>query len=718
MSEFLLEIGCEEIPARMLPEGIAALREGLTTALYNAGLTHGRIDSHGTPRRLMVSVEDLAPQQPDCIEERRGPAVEKAFDAAGQPTKAALGFARSCGLSMAQLSQEMTPKGSYLVARIPRPGRSAREILIDSIPGLIQNLPWPKTMRWGTGSFRFVRPIHGLVALLDGEILVVDLEGIQSGDQVAGHRFLAPGYQRVTGLYHYMDLLATAKVILDLQAREHVIRTGAERLAAQVGGRPLIDPGLLTENACLTEWPVPLRGTYDAKYLDIPHEVLTTSMQHHQKYFPVVDANNTLLPCFILVANMEVPDPEVLIRGNQRVLRARLEDAAFYWKVDRETPLADRRDSLKQVVFQAKLGTLWQKSLRLETLASQLAAQVAPATLPNVQTAAQLAKCDLITGMVGEFPELQGIMGGYYARAASLDPEIATAIADHYRPQGAADSLPGTMAGRLLAIADKLDTLVGCFGISLVPSGTKDPFALRRAALGIIRIILEGAGATHGHNSASQGIRINLRPWIQIACTGYNTHGEKLALDPVTITQELLAFFMGRLRAHLKAEGIDHDLIDAVTALDLDDLFDIVQRVQALKTFKERPSYTALVAANKRIVNILRQCDPQSTHAVLANDTGSVTLGNSAEQGLREAVENLESVVATHATQGDYHAALDVLAGLREPVDRFFDDILVMDPNPAVRQQRVNLLAKVRNMFNQVADVSHLILPEIRHNNA
>ncbi|MBF0321350.1 MAG: glycine--tRNA ligase subunit beta, partial [Magnetococcales bacterium] len=353
MSELLLEVGCEEIPARMLPDAINGLGERLAAALHQAGLTHGRIDCHGTPRRLMAGVEELAFQQPDCIEDRRGPAVEKAFDSAGKPTKAALGFARSCGLAMQQLARESTPKGEYLVARISQPGRPAREILVDLIPNLIGNLPWPKTMRWGAGQFRFVRPIHNLVVLLDGELLDVNLAGIQAGDQVSGHRFMAPGYYRVTGLYQYMDLLATVRVILSQKSREDVIRAGATRLAEQVGGRPLIAPSLLAENACLTEWPVPMRGEFDVKYLDIPPEVLTTSMQHHQKYFPVVDAANKLLPYFILVANMEVPDPSVLIQGNQRVLRARLEDAAFYWKVDRETPLERRRDGLRQVVFQA-----------------------------------------------------------------------------------------------------------------------------------------------------------------------------------------------------------------------------------------------------------------------------------------------------------------------------------------------------------------------------
>ncbi|MBF0152938.1 MAG: glycine--tRNA ligase subunit beta [Magnetococcales bacterium] len=712
MSEFLLEIGCEEIPARMLPDGIAALGEGLVAALHNADLTHGRIDAHGTPRRLMVSVEELAFRQPDCLEERRGPAIDKAFDASGQATKAALGFARSCGLSMEQLSRETTPKGVYLMARIARPGRSAQEILTGLIPGLIQSLPWPKTMRWGAGTSRFVRPIHSLVALLDGEILDINLEGIQAGDQTAGHRFLAPGYHRVTGLYQYMDILATAKVILDQKAREQAIRSGATRLATQVGGHPVIDPTLLAENACLTEWPVPMRGEFAARYLDIPPEVLTTSMQHHQKYFPVVDAHNKLLPFFILVANMEVPDPAVLIQGNQRVLRARLEDAAFYWKTDRETPLAARREGLRQVVFQARLGTVWQKSLRMESLAGQLAQALAPTALSSVQTAAQLAKCDLLTGMVGEFPELQGVMGGHYARVAGLDAAVADAIADHYKPQGAADSLPRNMPGRLLAIADKLDTLVGCFGIGLVPTGTKDPFALRRAALGIIRIILEGDDAVLNPGREQHRIRLDLRQWIQTACDGYAAHGEKLAQDPATITRELLAFFMGRLRSYLKSEGIDHDLIDAIEALELDDLSDIVRRVRALREFKKLPSYPALVAANKRIVNILRQPEAQPVETALASDAQGVILENPAEQGLQEAIKKLDTVVTTQAAREEYQAALDSLASLRDVIDRFFDDILVMDPDPMIRRRRVALLARVRDMFTRVADVSRLVLPE------
>ncbi|MBF0424210.1 MAG: glycine--tRNA ligase subunit beta [Magnetococcales bacterium] len=711
MSEFLLEIGCEEIPARMLPEGVAALREALTAALHNADLTHGRIDAHGTPRRLMISVEDLASRQPECIEERRGPAVDKAFDPSGQATKAALGFARSCGLAMEQLSRESTAKGTYLVARMARPGRLAREILADIIPGIIQGLPWPKTMRWGSGDFRFVRPIHTLVALLDGEVLDIAVGGVQAGDQTTGHRFLAPGYHRVTGVYQYVDLLAVTKVILDQQARAEIIRAGAERLAAQVNGVPLIDPELLAENACLTEWPVPLRGAFDAQYLEIPPEVLTTSMQRHQKYFPVVDGDGKLLPYFVLVANMEVPDPSVLIRGNQRVLRARLEDAAFYWKLDRETPLANRREGLRQVVFQARLGTLWQKSRRLEELAARIATAVAPDAVSDVQTAAELAKCDLISGMVGQFPELQGVMGGYYARAEGLGSGIAIAIADHYKPQGAADSLPDNTPGKILAIADKLDTLVGCFGIGLVPSGTKDPFALRRAALGIIRILLESDAGGKGSGQGSPWARLPLRPWIAAACAGYETHGEKLDQDPAAIARELLAFFLGRLRAHLKAEGIEHDAIDAVAALDLDDLFDIVRRVRALETFKGFPAYTALVAANKRIANILRQTDPETIEAALASASGGDILGHPAEQGLRQAIETLETAASGLVDNGDYTAALDALAGLHGVIDRFFADILVMDPDMETRRRRIGLLARVRNMFTRVADVSRLVLP-------
>ncbi|MBF0623579.1 MAG: glycine--tRNA ligase subunit beta [Magnetococcales bacterium] len=702
MSEFLLEIGCEEIPARMLPGAIGYVKERLETGLREAGLTFDRVETHGTPRRLMAGVTGLAAAQPDRVEERRGPSLDKGFDADGNPTKAVLGFARSCGIDVGDLVRVETPKGIWLMGRIRQPGRPTADILPEILAALIREIPWPKTMRWGDGETRFVRPLHRVTALLDGQVVPLHLEHLTAGDEIDGHRFMAPGPHRVTGIAQYRETLLKARVMLEVAERERVIRAGAEALAAAAGGRAVIDDGLLSENACLNEWPVPLLGRFEERFLEIPPEVLTTSMKSHQKYFPVVDGQGAMLPCFILVANMVVPDPDVIVRGNQRVLRARLEDAAFYWREDRQMPLGARLDGLKNVVFQARLGSLWQKSMRLSRLAGNLAAAVNPELVVTLATAGCLSKCDLVTGMVGQFPELQGIMGGYYAQAAGLDAEVAGTIAGHYRPQGAADSLPDGRAAALLAIVDRLDTLTGCFGIGLVPTGAKDPFALRRAALGVIRMVTEG-----------EGIALPLRRWIATAHAGYDQHGERLDQDVTAVVESLLGFFYGRLKSHLKAEGLDYDLIDAVQALGLDDLHDAMRRVRALAHFKGLPEYEALVAANKRIANILQQAY-QGVVPAREVETGPAVLRESAEQALFAAIPPLERQVAEHCAAGAYSAALETLAGLRENIDRFFEQVLVMDSDHAVRDNRLALLARVRNVFARVADVSCLVLPENR----
>ncbi|MBF0184367.1 MAG: glycine--tRNA ligase subunit beta [Magnetococcales bacterium] len=696
-SNFFWEIGCEEIPAKLLPGAIEALQSLLESRLQEAGLWRaGRttVECQGTPRRLLAWVSGLSARQADRLEERKGPALNRAFAADGSPSAAAEGFARSCGVSMADLQREVTAKGEYLVYRLQVAGERAAALLPRLMAEILAIFPWKKSMRWGSGAMRFVRPLRWMVTLLDGQLLpFVSENGLHSGLESQGHRFMSQGGLRPQDMASARQLLRQAGVILDLAEREALIRQGAEQLAAQAGGEAIIAPALLTENACLTEWPVPLLGRFDPIYLAIPPEVLITSMQHHQKYFPVRAADGRLLPCFIAVANLTVPDPSVLVRGFERVLRARLEDAAFYWREDRKERLADRLNGLRQVVFQARLGTLYQKVMRMSRLAERMAGWLAaPPAIARIEQAALLSKCDLISGMVGEFPELQGIMGSHYLLQEGGDSEVALAIRHHYRPQGVADALPESLLGTLIAMADKWDTLVGCFAVGLAPTGNKDPFALRRAALGIIRMLL------------ASGLHLPLR---EVVRTAHGLYESGVLDEGVEETvRSVQQFFYGRLNPYLKGEGLDGDLLEAVEVLDSDDLLDMVLRVRALALFKGLPSYRSLVAANKRIANILSK----STESAVELSEEALRLP--AEQALYQAMHALEADVEALVAGRRYAEALQQLAGLREVIDGFFNDVLVMDEDVTVRRNRLALLARVRAAFRLVADVSCLVLPD------
>lgn len=699
MSALLFEIGCEEIPARMLPEAIASLRELLTQALDGAGLGYGTVETHGTPKRLVAMVEGLDQRQRDSREQRRGPAADKAFTPDGQPTPATLGFARSCGAEVKELERLETPKGSYLAYTVCKAGQPAAQVLPALLGEVMKKLPWPKAMRWGVAEGPFVRPVHALTALLDGAVLTgTIMEGYVNGDQVQGHRFMGRGPHTVRDAATYRQVLADHKVVLALDERMTIIRQGVDRLAADAGGRAILDEGLLSENACLVEWPAPLLGQFDEKFLEIPKEVLVTSMKNHQKYFPVEGSDGRLLPNFVVISNMETRDQGVLVQGFQRVLRARLEDAAFYWQEDRKHPLERRLESLDGVVFQAKLGTVGAKVQRLVALAQRLA-PVTGAEAEVCAQAARLSKCDLITGMVGEFPELQGVMGAYYALHDGVTQVVATAIREHYLPQGAADALPVTPAGTALALADKLDTLTGCFGINLVPTGAKDPFALRRAALGVIRMTLAG------------DLRLSLREALGAAYDGY-AHG-RLTRSRAETVEALLTFFYGRLQSHLKADGFDYDLIEAVQALGLDDLTDGVARVKALAEFRQTTgrdgAYASLVAANKRMANLLEKSAAESARPERVD---GALLKEEAERNLAAALDRSMSEVARLVERGEHGAALARLATLREPIDAFFDQVMVMVEDVGLRGNRLALLAGVREGFRLVADITRLVLPE------
>ncbi len=696
MTEFLWEIGCEEIPAGMLAGGIGFLAEAMERHLREAGLylaATTRIESEGTPRRLMVSVTGMGDRQADRVEEMRGPPVDRAFDAMGRPTKAAEGFARSCGVSVDQLQRLETAKGTYLCHTIQQPGQETAQLLPGIMTRILEEFPWPKTQRWGAGRMRFVRPVGWMVAVLNGATLpFVTVDGLAAGRQTQGHRFMARGPFEVSGIADYRKAMIAGRVVLEMARRRQIIEEGVHRLAAGEGGQALVSAELLLENANLTEWPQPLLGRFDPTYLAIPPEVLTTSMKNHQKYFPITDAKGALFPCFVAISNSEVTDTTLVVRGYERVLRARLEDAAFYWAEDRKQPLENRLDLLKKVVFQARLGSLYDKTERIERLALRLAQGAGHRVDPNhVRLAARLCKCDLVTGMVGQFPELQGIMGGYYAQHSGADPVVVRAIREHYRPQGAADGLPENLEGRLVSMADKLDTLVGCFGIGLVPTGAKDPFALRRAALGVIRILLDDGG-----------VRFRLLGVLESAWDAFAPG--VLELSRRQTVDNLMAFIYGRLQNHLKTHGFEHDLIDSVQVLGLDDLLDVRQRVGALDQFKKLPSYGALVAANKRIANILQKATEDWQHHPL----DVAAFADATEKVLFEQVETTAQVVGAAVARGSYGVALDHLARLRPAIDAFFEQVLVMDPDPFKRLNRLALLSRVRGVFQNVADVSRL----------
>ncbi|MBF0341658.1 MAG: glycine--tRNA ligase subunit beta [Magnetococcales bacterium] len=697
MSALLWEVGCEEIPSRMLGEAIRHFGTEMMRVLTEAGLSgpQTRLEwCHGTPRRLALSVIGIASCQEDRVETRRGPALERAYDGEGRPTRATEGFAQSCQTTVAALDRLETPKGIYLACTLRTPGSPAREILPGLMAELLVTFPWPKAMRWGSGQTRFVRPIRWMVALLDGEVLPVRAsESVSGGHLTRGHRFMEPGNFPVQDAAGYTATLAGKRVMLSMEDRAEVIRAGVTRLAAAEGGEALVDEGLVQENAGLTEWPIPMVGRFADSYLEIPAEVLATSMKYHQKYFPVRGADGGLKPCFVAVANLEAPDPAVLVRGYERVLKARLEDAAFYWREDRRTPLPERLPALDKVVFQAKLGTVGAKARRIGLLARAIATHLDPSLAELAERAALLAKCDLVTGMVGEFPELQGVMGGYYARHAGEDPRVARAIQEHYRPQGAGDDLPVTPLGRLVSLADKLDTLVGCFGIGLTPTGTKDPFGLRRAALGVIRMLLDG-----------DGLALALRPLLQQAHAGYAPG--VLERDASVVTEAVLEFIHGRLEVHLRRE-FTHDLIDAVQALRLDDLTDVAARVRALEAFKSRDAFAALVAANKRIANIL----DKAPAGEIGGGVDGAALQAPAERALQAELLRVEGETLPLLQGRQYGAALESLAGLRGPIDRFFDDLLVMDPDSGIRRNRLALLGAIRGGFIRVADFSRLALP-------
>ena len=684
--DLLVEIGTEELPPKALRRMRDALRTSLDTLLTENHLLHGDSHAYATPRRLAVLVKDVPVAQPDRDITKRGPALQAAFDADGNPTKPAEGFARSCGVAVADLEQLETDKGSWLVFNSTTTGKAATEIIPGLLAKALKALPMPKRMRWGNSDIEFVRPVHWVVLLFGSEPIKTQVLGMDSGRYTRGHRFHHPENIAITAPDAYAETLReTGNVIADLKERRASIKLQVTAAGEALGGHAHIDPALLDEVTALVEWPVAIAGSFAGRFLEIPAEALISSMQDHQKYFPVMDDAGKLLPHFITVANIASKDPEQIRAGNERVIRPRLEDAVFFWNQDRKQSLQSRAPQLDSMTFQKRLGSLGDKQQRIGAIAAAIAAALG-IDVSLVQRAAALCKCDLVTSMVFEFPDLQGIMGRYYAAHDGEDDTVAQALDEQYQPRFAGDELPSSGPGQALAIAERLDTLTGIFAIGQTPTGDKDPFGLRRSALGILRILIE------------RQLDLDLRALLDTAAQQFPADVQATA-----ITQELFAFMMERLRAYYLDAGYDSHMFAAVLARQPARPLDFDQRMRAVKAFRELSEADSLAAANKRIRNILRKADgdiPDSCQPVL--------LQESAEQALAAAIEDLETTVRPLLEQRAYTDALCKLAALQAPVDAFFDEVMVMAEDTRLRDNRLALLNSLSELFLQVADISLL----------
>ncbi len=695
MAELLLELLSEEIPARMQARGAAELARLVGAQLAAAGLSFDPPTAYATPRRLALVVAGLPDRQPDMREEKRGPRIDA-------PQEALRGFLRANGVTLQACEQRKTGKGTFWFAVLERAGRPTAEVLPERLAAAVAALAWPKSMRWGIGRARWVRPLVRGLCVFDGAPLAFDLPGgAPVGALTTGHRFLDPGPIAVTGFAGYRDALRAAHVVLDPAERRRIITEGAAALAAAEELSVGEDARLLDEVAGLVEWPVPLMGRIDAAFMDVPEAVLTTVMRTHQKYFCVRASDGALAPRFVVVANTEAPDGGArIVAGNERVLRARLSDAKFFWDQDRKTPLASRIDALRAMVFHARLGSLAHKTDRIEVLAGEMAAFVPRADTALARRAARLAKADLTTAMVGEFPDLQGVMGGHYARHDGWDEAVALAVAEHYAPQGPGDACPQAPLSVAVALADKMDTLVGFFALGERPTGSGDPYALRRAALGVIRLVIDN------------GIRLSLRTVIGKACRGYEEsvrdfQAGRDGCEPTTLQAELLGFFADRLKVHLRTRGVRHDLIAAVFGPgEEDDLVRLLARVAALERFLRSADGANLLNAHKRARNIVTI--EARKDGAFTGPADAALLTAPEETVLHRALVAARAKAAPLLAAERFDDAMTVLAGLRGPVDAFFERVTVNARDAGLRANRLRLLGEISQTMGRLADFSQI----------
>ncbi|OAF02650.1 glycine--tRNA ligase subunit beta [Bradyrhizobium centrolobii] len=702
MPDLLLELFSEEIPARMQAKAADDLRRMVTDKLVAEGLVYEGAKAFATPRRLALTVHGIPVRQPDLKEERRGPRV-------GGPEPAIQGFLKATGLaSLSDAKIQSDKKGDFYIALIEKPGRAAIDVLAEILPVIIRTFPWPKSMRWGArsakpGSLNWVRPLHAITATFgleteEPDIVKFSVDGIETGNTTYGHRFLAPAAIQVRRFEDYEAKLLNAKVVLDPERRKDAILTDAKQLAFAQGFELVEDQNLLDEVAGLVEWPVVLMGSFDQEFLATPAEVIRATIRNNQKCFVVSDPKTgKLANKFILVANIEATDGgKTIIAGNERVIRARLSDAKFFYETDLKTKLEDRLPKFEQIVFHEKLGTQAERIKRIERLAAEIAPLVG-ADVEKAKRAAKLAKADLLTEVVGEFPEVQGLMGKYYALAQGEDPSVAAACEEHYKPQGPADRVPTDPVSVAVALADKIDTLVGFWAIDEKPTGSKDPYALRRAALGVIRLIAEN------------NIRLNLLKVIpKFVVTLLEGDAVKSAESPIAIAPSLLVFFADRLKVQLREQGARHDLVDAVFALgDQDDLLMIVRRVEALGKFLDTDDGKNLLAGTKRASNILAIEEKKDKRTFDgAPEPALYSLGE--EKVLAKAIDEVKAEASAAVAKEDFAAAMSAMAKLRPPVDAFFDKVRVNDDDPKVRENRLKLLNEIRSATRAVADFSKI----------
>jgi glycyl-tRNA synthetase beta chain len=684
--ELLLEIGTEELPAAFLPKALSDIREIAERKFKENNIPRGKITVMGTPRRLFLAAADVAEKQTDQITEKLGPARRVCFDEARNPTAAALGFARGQGIDVSELETTATSKGEYVCVRKKISGEPTESILPSMLTSIISEIPFRKSMRWADFDFRFARPIRWILAVYDGNIIPFNIGGVQSGNLSCGHRFMSPAAFSPTTRDEYISDLRKNFVIVDPQERKESILSEIKKAAENVGGHVFNSEELLQTVVFLTEYPTVVCGSFDKNYLKLPKEILTTTMISHQKYFPVTDESGSLLPFFIAVNNTLARDPLVVKRGNERVIRARLSDANFFYETDKKIPLHQRVNDLKKIVFHTLLGTSYEKVLRLQELCSWIADAIDPALKMNVERAALLAKADLTTLMVGEFAELQGIIGREYALLAGEDPVVAKAIYEHYLPIAAGGDLPETNEGAIVSIADKLDSICGFFGAGLIPTGTADPYALRRQALGIINIILSKRYSLSLGEMIAKSLSI-LTPFLK--------NGKDETKSSV------LEFFKGRFQNMLLVELHPYDVIDAVLSTGIDDIVSTYEKIAAMEAFKSRNDYQQLALTFKRVENITRGYEEGAVHPEI--------FCTSEEKNLHENFLTVKKNVLMFISKANFEQALIELARLQKPVDTFFETVLVMAEEDDLRFNRLSLLKGISVLFHKLADFSKIV---------
>ena len=685
-NDLLIELGTEELPPKALKKLSDAFTAGIVDGLKKAGFAIDEVESFAAPRRLAVLIKDVDASQPDREIERKGPALKAAYDADGNPTKAVMGFARSCGAEVSDLQQQETDKGIWLVFKATEKGKVLSALIEDIINQSLSRLPIPKRMRWGDNDAEFVRPVHWLVLMHGDAVIDAEIMGVKSSAKSVGHRFHFPEQIKLNDAAEYQDkLLSPGYVIADFEQRKQKIKQQVIDSVKQLGGEAIIDEDLLDEVTALNEWPIAVAGEFDEIYLDVPDEALIKTMQDNQKYFPVRDGAGKLKNYFITISNIDSKSPEKVKQGNERVVRPRLADAKFFWEQDQKQPLESFNKALENVVFQAKLGSIAEKTQRVTRLAESIAQRL-DANVEYVKRAALLSKCDLMTNMVGEFASLQGVMGKCYAQKAGEADEVAAAIDEQYKPRGASDDTASTATGQILSISDKLDTLVGIFAIGQKPTGEKDPYALRRASLGVLRTIIE------------RRLDLDLKDLIS---TSADLLKDKV--DAGKVEQDVFEYIIERLHAYYLDRGVTADVFDAVSALSPSRPLDFDKRIKAVSVFRELAEAESLAAANKRVGNILKKSAVDQSITV-----DESLLSEEAEKNLFKTLTSLSEAVEPLFDSGDYESALSKLSSLRDPVDAFFDSVMVMADDEAVKNNRIALLNNMNQLFLRAADLSRL----------